>query len=184
MDLLASQCWQSSHEELSYGARSRPADREEPRKTVVRRRHQHHAIKAVSASAVSVSLATGLRVITFRLASALISTADLSLAFAGVVALRHVNEAASVFLTTGLRVVVTFRLASASISAADLVSLNLALAGVVALRHVNEPPLPADDWQPYGSTCVILKHQTRDGVAHSNVLSGMCTRVIGPPRWL
>ena len=48
MDLLAPQCWRSSHEKLSYGARSRPADREEPRKTVVRRRHQHHAIVAIA----------------------------------------------------------------------------------------------------------------------------------------
>ena len=139
--------WRSSYKQLRYGGRSRLADREEPRVAVVRRRHQHHAMEAVSTPAASVFLTTGLRVVTFwLLAGASISAA-----------------AASVFLTTG-RGDGTFRLASASISAADL---NHALVGVVALRHVNEPPLPADDWQPYGSTCVVHQHQTCEGVARS-----------------
>ena len=59
-------CWRSSHEELRYRGRSRPADRVEPREAVVRRGHQHHAVEAVSASAASVFSAAPVKVVALR----------------------------------------------------------------------------------------------------------------------
>eukprot|EP00964_Phaeocystis_antarctica_P012622 scaffold6955_cov63-Phaeocystis_antarctica.AAC.5 len=56
-------CWRSSHEELRYRGRSRPADREEPREAVVRRGHQHHTVEAVSASAGFVFSAAPVKVV-------------------------------------------------------------------------------------------------------------------------
>ena len=49
-------CWRSSHEELRYRGRSRPADSEEPREAMVRRGHQHHTVEAVSASVAPVKV--------------------------------------------------------------------------------------------------------------------------------
>ena len=59
-------CWRSSHEELRYRGRSRPADREEPREAVVRRGHQHHTVEAVSASAACVFSAAPVKVVALR----------------------------------------------------------------------------------------------------------------------
>jgi hypothetical protein len=51
--------WRSSHEKLSYGENSGLADREKPRKTMVSRGHQHHAIEAVH-EVVTIPFAPGL----------------------------------------------------------------------------------------------------------------------------
>ena len=93
--------WRSSYKQLRYGGRSRLADREEPRVAVVRRRHQHHAIEAVSTSTVSVLPAADLDlapalagVVALPVSTStvsVLSAADLDFApaLAGIVALRH-----------------------------------------------------------------------------------------------
>ena len=89
--------FQSSHEELRYGGRSRPADREEARKAVVRRGNQHHAVGAVGICdplcrrVVSTYAATSV-FLTTAIVNPDVATANLDLALARVVTCRKVDE--------------------------------------------------------------------------------------------
>ena len=104
---------------------------------VVRRRHQHHAVEAVSNSTPSVFPTAELRVVSFHPTR--------------VVSFRPTRT-----VTFRLARVVTFRLAR-------VVAFHL--ARVVAFRRVDEPPLqdepplPAGDGQHDGGTCTNIVPQ-------------------------